>query len=171
MIKLYEKELTNEEHLQNFIADAPNAEEMIKRFKRNDILDDRNQISPSKLAAANPDCLVHVYEIPRMTRTKKDPVTGCIYDQYHGSDQIALHAEDVTIKVQGTSSEKYVVAAANIDSNFTTGFTDTLNNTHLDGWSMDGGNAIECDYFCTKVNVASCENANNALNQEWYNMF
>jgi hypothetical protein len=36
---------------------------------------------------------------------------------------------------------------------------------------MDGGKAIPCDYFCTKVNVASCENANNALNQEWYNIF
>ena len=36
---------------------------------------------------------------------------------------------------------------------------------------MDGGNAIPVNYFCTKVNVASCENANNAMNQEWYNMF
>jgi hypothetical protein len=36
---------------------------------------------------------------------------------------------------------------------------------------MDGGTAIPVNFFCTKVNVASCENANNALNQEWYNMF
>ena len=75
------------------------------------------------------------------------------------------------IKVQGTSSEKYVIAAANIDAEFTTGFTDAVNNTHLDGWSMDGGQAIPVNFFCTKVNVASCENANNALNQEWYNRY
>ena len=39
-----------------------------------------------------------------------------------------------------------------------------------DGWSMDE-NAAPVNFFCTKVNVASCENANNAINQEWYNMF
>ena len=178
MIKLYEKTLTNDEHLQNFIADAPNAEEMIARFRRNDILDERNEISPTLLAKANKDCLVHSYGIKRMTCTKKDLVTGCTYDQYHGSDQVALHAENVTIKVQGTSSEKYVIAAANIDSDFYdtanggTGFIDTATGESLGatGWSMDG-NAIPCNFFCTKVNVASCENANNALNQQWYNMF
>ena len=169
-IKLYEKGLTNDEHLQNFIADAPNAEEMVSRFRRNDILDEHGEISPTLLATANPDCLVHVYDIPRMTRTKKDKVDNCTYTQYHGSDQAVLSADTVTIKVQGTSSEKYVVAAANIDSNFKNGFIDQ-NGQHLDGWSMDGGNAIPCDFFCTKVNVASCENANNALNQEWYNLF
>lgn len=185
MVKLYEYGLSNDNHLENFIADAPNAEEMIKRYRRNDILHDerKTEIDPAKLAAANKDCLVHVYEIPRMTKTKKDKVYGCTYDQYHGSDKIALHAEGVVIKVQGTSSEKYVVSAANIDSDFwytdsdnpytPTGFIDIANNKELKevGWSMDGGNAIPCNFFCTKVNVASCENANNALNQEWYNMF
>ena len=123
-IKLYEKGLTNDEHLQNFIADAPNAEEMVSRFRRNDILDERGEISPTLLATANPDCLVHVYDIPRMTRTKKDKIDNCTYTQYHGSDQAVLNADTVTIKVQGTSSEKYVVAAANIDSEFKNGFTD-----------------------------------------------
>jgi hypothetical protein len=31
--------------------------------------------------------------------------------------------------------------------------------------------AIPVDYFCTKVNVASAEGTNNAINQEWYNKF
>lgn len=173
MIKVYEKGLTDEEHLQNFIADAPNAEEMLARSRRNDILDERGEISPTKLALANPDCLVHIYELTKegMTTTKKDKKKGCKYQQYHNSNTAILSADNVTIKVQGTSSEKYVVAAANIDADFTTGFTDTVNNTNIDKWSMDGGQAIPVDYFCTKVNVASCENANNALNQEWYNMF
>ena len=184
MIKLYENGLSDDQHLENFIADAPNAEEMIKRYRRNDILnDDRRVIDPAKLAEANKDCLVHVYEIPRMTKTKKDKVFGCKYDQYHGSKDIILHAEGVVIKVQGTSSEKYVISAANIDSDFyntsadnpytATGFIDTATGKELKevGWSMDGGTAIPCNFFCTKVNVASCENANNAMNQEWYNMF
>lgn len=84
------------------------------------------------------------------------------------------------IKVQGTSSEKYVLAAANLDTDFN--YTDNNNvpsgiidgATHKvleDGWSMDGGTAIPINFTCTKVNVASCENVNNAVNQEWYNLF
>lgn len=169
LIKLYEKGLTNEEHLQNFIADSTNAEEMIERYRRNDILDERGEISPRLLAQANPDCLVHVYTIPRMTTNKKDLVPNCSYTQYQGTTT-TLTAEDVTIKVQGTSSQNYIVSAANIDSEFNSGFTNA-EGVHIDSWSMDGGDAIPCNYFCTKVNVASCEHANNSLNQEWYNLF
>lgn len=181
MIKLYERELTTEEHLTNFIVDAPNAEEMIARYKRNDILDpDRKIIDPILLAKANPDCLVHVYEIPRMTIKKKDPVSGCKYSQYHNSDSPILRADNVMIKVQGTSSERYVDAAANIDTDFNytdtadiyppSGLIDTATGKRIEGWKMSE-NAIPIEFTCTKVNVASCENANNAMNQEWYNMF
>lgn len=172
LVKVYEKTLSNEEHLKNFIADAPSAEEMMIRFNRNDILDkERNEISPALLAQKNPNCLVHVYEVPRMPKTKKDEIAGCKYWQYLNSDTPWLSATDVTMKVQGTSSEKYVVAAANLDCDFSkNGFTNLINNQHLTGWSMSE-NAIPIDFACTKVNVASCENANNALNQEWYNMF
>lgn len=169
VVKVYEKGLTDEQHLQNFIADAPGAAEMIARYNRNNILDERNEISPTLLAKANPGCHVNVYEISRMTKTKKDKIPGCSFAQYLNSDQAHLTANNVTIKVQGTSSEKYVVAAANIDSDFTEGFIDA-NGNPVDGWSMNP-NSIPIDFTCTKVNVASCENANNALNQEWYNMF
>lgn len=169
LIKLYEKGLTNEEHLQNFIADSTNAEEMIERYRRNDILDERGEISPRLLAQANPNCLVHVYNIPRMTMNKQDLIHNCSYEQYQGTTT-PLTANNVTIGVQGTSSEKYVISAANIDSKFNNGFTNA-DGEHINGWSMDGGDAIPCNEFCTKVNVASCENANNPLNQEWYNLF
>ena len=181
MIKLYERELTTEEHLTNFILDAPNAEEMMARHKRNDILDpDRKIIDPILLAKANSDCLVHVYEIPRMTIKKKDPISGCKYSQYHNSDSPILRADNVMIKVQGTSSERYVDAAANIDTDFNymdtadiyppSGLIDTATGKRIEGWKMSE-NAIPIEFTCTKVNVASCENANNAMNQEWYNMF
>lgn len=182
LIKLYDDELSVDEHMDNFYADAPNAEEMVKRYRRNDIMDDErdNEISPYKLAMANPDCLVHIYDIPRIPTTKKDEVFPCKYEQYHASKTAKLTADGVMIKVQGTSSEKYVVAAANLDTDFNftdkgnvpSGIRDVASGKILtDGWSMDGGKAIPVDFFCTKVNVASCENANNALNQEWYNLF
>lgn len=182
LIKLYESDLDVEEHMDNFYADAPNAEEMIRRYRRNDIMDDNRdgEIDPLKLAVANPDCLVHIYDIPHIPTTKKDLTYPCSYEQYQGSSIAKLHADGVMIKVQGTSSEKYVVAAANLDTDFNftddgnipTGLIDTASGEKLEGgWSMDGGTAIPVDFFCTKVNVASCENANNAMNQEWYNMF
>lgn len=174
MIKLYEASLTDDQHLDNFIADAPNATEMVARFTRNDILnEDNGEISYTKLAEKNPDCRVHLYEMKRMTMNKKDPITNCKYAQYKGSKNAILTAEDVIVKVQGTSSAAYGLAAFNLDSEFTQGFTDALapvDNNHIDAWSMSS-TAIPVNYFCTKVNVASAEGTNNAINQEWYNKF
>jgi hypothetical protein len=100
LIKVYEKQLSNQDHLNNFIADAPDAKTMVARFNRNNILDaERGDISPKKLALANPDCLVHLYEIERIPTAKKDKVYNCTYDQYHGTDTSVLHADNVTIKV------------------------------------------------------------------------
>lgn len=170
LIKMYESHLSDTSHLNNFIADAPNAPEMIARFRRNDILDENDEISPTLLAAANPNCRVHMYEMARMTMHKSDPVENCNYTQYHGSKNAKLTASGVKVKVQGTSSAAYGLAAFNLDSDFENGFEDLENGTHIDKWAMTE-NSIPVDYFCTKVNVASSEGANNALNQEWYNRY
>ena len=182
LAKLYESELSIEEHMENFYSDAPNAEEMVRRYRRNDIMNDsiKTEIDMYKLAEANPDLLVHHYDVPHMPITKKDKTYPCSYEQYKGSRLANLSATGVMIKVQGTSSEKYVLSAANLDTDFQ--FTDNNNvpsglidtktgEVLVDGWSMDGGKAIPINYTCTKVNVASCENVNNAINQEWYNRF
>jgi hypothetical protein len=66
--------------------DAPNAAEMMARFVRNDILDERGEIDYRLLAQKNPDCRVHCYRIPRMTLNKDDKVKKCDYMQFHGSD-------------------------------------------------------------------------------------
>ena len=168
-MKVYEKHLTDTEHLSNFIMDAPNATEMVSRFNRNNILDERGEIDPQLLALRNPKCRVHCYEIPYMTTSKDIKVDNCNYIQYHGSKDAVLSASKVRTRVQGTSSAAYGVAAFNLDADFKGGF-DYPDGSHTKGWSMDD-EAIPVSYFTTKVNVASCENANNALNQEWYNRF
>lgn len=174
MIKVYQKHLSNDQHLQNFIADAPNATEMISRFNRNDIMDENGkEISYLKLIEKNPNCDVYLYDIPRMTKNKKDAVEGCSYRRYHGKTNPEQTAENVTIAVQGTSSAAYGLAAYNIDSEFTEGFTDYSNSTigeHIDNWAMTE-KSMPVNYFNTKVNVASCEQVNNALNQEWYDRY
>ena len=167
--KVYEKHLTDTEHLSNFIMDAPNATEIMARFKRNNITDSRGEIDPRLLAKNNPNCRVHCYEIPYMTTSKDVKVDDCNYIQYHGSENAVLTASKVRTRVQGTSSAAYGVAAFNIDADFKGGF-DYPDGSHTDKWGMDD-KAIPVSYFTTKVNVASCENANNALNQEWYNRY
>lgn len=173
MIKVYQRHLSNEQHLQNFIADALNATEMLARYNRNNILDDNGEISYNKLIEKNPNCDVYTYEIPRMTKNKKDFVENCTYRRYHGKTNPEQTSDNVTISVQGTSSAAYGLAAYNIDTNFVEGMMDYSNNStgeHIDSWSMTP-NSMPVSYFNTKVNVASCECVNNALNQEWYDRY
>lgn len=175
LIKHYTKHLTDEEHLNNFITDAPNPTEMMNRFRRNDILGGNGDISYEKLIAACPNLPIHVYDVSRMTTGKGDgdETNGCIYNQYLGSNTPHIHAENVIIKAQGTSSIEYILAAANIDSNFKKCSVLTKDGENINpkiGWSMDE-EALPINYWNTKVNVASCEGANNAIFQEWYNRF
>ena len=173
LIKIYKKHLTNEQHLNNFILDASNATEIINRYNRNNILDDNGEISYKKLIEKNPNCSVYTYEIKKMTTAKDDKVKGCTYARYKGSQQAQQVANNVTIKAQGTSSLAYILAAPNLDSEFTEGFTDYSKNSigeHIDGWQMSE-QAFPVNYFNTKVNIASCEGVNNALNQKWYNRY
>ena len=173
LAKLYETELSTNDHINNFCADAPNAEEMVKRFKRNNIISTSktNEIDMYELAKENPDCLVHYYEVSSMPIAKSTKIKGCKYAQYQGSNQAKYSANDVMIRVQGTSSEAYVLAAANLDTDFQGSLVDGKTQQPLpDGWSMDK-DALPINYACTKVNVASCENINNLVNQEWYNKF
>lgn len=190
LVKLYETHLDEEQHLTNFILDAPNATEMLNRFKRNDILNDSGEISYEKLSKANPDCLVHLYDVDKIPISKDSKFYVLIrnYKQYQ-NNELKLQAEDALYKVQGTSSAKYVVSAANLDTNFKpkakhfteAGYVDREYKPTLKdgqgkdllaqgGWAMDD-KALPCTYFTTKVNVASCEQANNSLNQEWYNQY
>ena len=167
LLKSYDRHLTDDQHLANFIADAYNAQEMIDRYRRNDILGDNGDISYTKLALAAPKVKIHLYDIPRMTAAKKDEVKGCTYQQFYGSAEAEVSATNVSIQGQGTSSSRYGISAFNLDSKFYDGF-DYADGTHSSKYSMTP-TSIPVNYFNTKVNVASCECANNALNQEWYN--
>lgn len=168
LIKFYKKHLTDKEHLANFIMDAPKAQEMKSRYDRNNILTKdaagNEYISPTLLAKANPDCNVFVYSVPYIPTSKKDVIdsTGnpecCSYIQYKGSDQAIRSYEGVKLRAQGTSSMAYGVSAYNLDAKFP------------EKWSLSN-ESIPVNYLNTKVNVASCEGANNALNQEWYNQY
>ena len=174
LIKFYARHLDYKEHLNNFIMDASSADIMMERYVRNNVYSkDPNgddYIAYDKVATNNPNCNVYIYEIPKIPTSKNDIVDNtlpesqdrtkcCKFIHYLGDPNTPLHQFDnVKMRAQGTSSMSYGISAYNLDTKFE------------EEWSLDD-EAIPVNYFNTKTNVASCEEANNALNQEWYNRF
>ena len=174
LMKVYERQLNEIEHLYNFILDAPTTQEMLDRFERNDILEN-GEISYSKLVAKNPGCRAYLYDIPHMTTSKDNKVEGCTYyeliNEYNDLNKPYYRGEGAITYVQGTSSAAYGTAAFNLRTDFLKkGVLYNKDGNEVAGWQVSD-NAIPINIACTKVNVASCENANNALNQEWYNKY
>ena len=171
VLKVYERKLSISEHLNNFILDAPNINEKIARFNRNDILGPNGDISYERLITNNPGCHAYLYYLPNGMTTGKEDEKPCNYSEYYNNiDKPILKADDALVFVQGTSSAAYGVAAFNVRTDFGDTIIYDGDGNILAGRKVSE-NSIPINYTCTKVNVASCENANNALNQEWYNRY
>lgn len=169
--KAYSASLTDDEHLDNFIADAPNGEEMVSRYERNQIVNSSGEIDPDILAEICPDLRVVILSVPRFTDGKKDKVSDTIIRHIlkGGRDVDNWTASSAIHCGQGTSSEYYGDSARNIDISSPNGF-DLDNGTHIDLYSMTE-NSIGVNYFNIKLNVASSENANNSRNADDYHLF
>ena len=171
-IKAYENDLTKYEIHDNWIADAPDAEEMVNRYKRNDIYDQNGSIDIQKLATARPNLRILQLEATKMTSGKDDKVTTRVTHTYKAGGKLHCFTSDgVIMKAQGTSSMQYGAAAYNLDLEFLNGFTfQDEEATHTDYYSMTA-NSIGVNYFNIKLNVASSENANNVVMADEYNSF
>ena len=82
-MKAYTAYLSDKEILDNFIADAPNAEEMIARYERNDIYDENGNLDPDKLAEKCPQLKIIKITCPQFTTDKdekiKDTTIQCVH--------------------------------------------------------------------------------------------
>ena len=120
LVKAYPMYITRDNHIDNFIMDAPNASEMVKRYDRNDILDVSGEINYEKLIEKNPQLRVWTYDIPYLTNTKDDKVKNCHFHQFWGDGTSYYQLSGTgTMRVQGTSSVEYIRGAANTDIEFT----------------------------------------------------
>lgn len=170
-MKAYENNLSNQEILDNFIADAPDADEMVSRYMRSQIYDEKGNISPEKVASVCPDLRVITIAAERMTTSKKDSVPCSVTHIYQsGGDGHCFRCENAVMKVQGTSSAAYGEAGYNLDIDLSSGELVFDDNTTAHAYAMTE-NSIPVDYFNLKVNIASSENANNTVLADDYNTF
>lgn len=184
--KVYNMSLSDEEILNNFIADARNAEEMIDRYDRNQIYDPNNNylLTPEYLAEMCPDLRIIKIECPRFTTDKKDFVGGTNIEMiYKNGDPILdnWYTTDCVHSGQGTSSNNYGPSGRNLDlilKKYSKDGTDYNSDPHIyykDGTEVSKvaltRTSVPVNWFNIKVNIASSENANNALLQRRYNQY
>lgn len=170
-MKSYMMNLTDDEILDNFIADAKNAEEMIERYTRNDITDVSGELNPDLLAEKCPDLRVIKISAPTFTTGKKNEVSDTTIQQIYKNGRAVEDnwTATGTHKGQGTSSDHYGESARNIDINCKGGFT-FGDDSQGSKYALTE-NSVPENYFNIKVNVASSENANNALLADEFNSF
>ena len=182
--KVYDISLDNEKILDNFIADARTAEEMINRFKRNQIYGGNNKLTAEALAEACPWLRVIKISAPRFTASKSDNVGNTIIQQIYGQGRSIDNwvAYDAVHSGQGTSSNNYGAAGRNLDIKVriveddngnpinTNPFFLLSNNEMVDKVSLTD-TSIPVDYFNIKVNIASSNNITNSIIANRYNRF
>lgn len=170
-MKAYMMNLTNDEILDNFIADAKNAEEMVNRYNRNNILNASGELDPDTLAERCPDLRIIKISAPTFTSGKSNEVSGTTVQQIYKNGRATEDNWTATgsHKGQGTSSNAYGESARNVDIKLSGGFTFGDGSTG-DKYAMTENSVAE-NYFNIKVNVASSENANNPVFADDYNEF
>lgn len=181
--KVYNKGLSDSDILNNFISDARSAEEMLSRYDRNQIYVE-GALDPKHLAEMCPDVRVILIDCPHFTNDKSDYVGGtnieCIYKN---GDPVYDNwtTTDCVHSGQGTSSNNYGPSGRNMDlimKKFSKKGVAYNSDPHIylgDGTEVTKVSltreSIPVNYFNIKVNIASSENANNALLQRRYNEY
>lgn len=168
-MKSYTMNLTDDEILDNRIADAKNADEMVERYMRNQITGADGNIDPDILAEKCPELRIIKISAPHFTTGKKNEVSDTIVQHIYkgGRKNEDNWTASGSHKGQGTSSEYYGESARNIDLNLSGGFT-LSDGTNINKYGMTD-HSVPVKYFNIKLNVASSENLNNAFLAQEYN--
>jgi hypothetical protein len=188
-MRIYEKSLTEDEILTNFKADGFTYEEKINRYKRNSepLLQQETYMLDEleTLASKLPNLRIICISAPVFTNDKGNKVQDTTIDYfyhkgYESGDTPRWTAINCRHSGQGTSSNEYGHAGRNLDLIMDkSGYEDTTGVKPIitleDGTTTQKvaltQSSIPVNYFNIKVNIASSENANNALLAKRYNRF
>ena len=180
-MKAYSSFLSDKQILDNFIADARTGTEKADRYLRNQIYNAlTGKLTPEDLANACPDLRIIKISAPRFTKGKPggkwDKVKGTTIEMIYknGREEDNWIATGCQHTGQGTSSNAYGQAGRNLDliMKAKDGAVITIKDTNEVKKKVSLTEAsVPVDYFNIKVNIASSENANNALLQKRFDRY
>lgn len=174
-MKAYSTSLSDRDILNNFIADARDAEEMISRYERNQIYKE-GSLDPEFLAEKCPDLRVIIVDAPWFTNDKSNKVEGTTIRMiYKNGDPILDNwtCKNAKHSGQGTSSNEYGYSGRNMDlimdgDEVVFILGDGVQTSKTITLTRD---SVPTDYLNIKVNIASSENQNNAQMANRYNEY
>ena len=174
--KVYNTSLSAQNILNNFIADARTADEMVDRYTRNQIYDENKKLTAEALAEKCPWLRVYKVSAPRFTSSKSDKISDTTIQQiYHGGDAILDNwiAHNSQHSGQGTSSNNYGAAGRNLDfiMNGDDAYFELGDGTTITNEITMTRQSVPVAYLNAKVNIASSNNLTNALLANRYNKF
>lgn len=109
-IRVYEKALTDDEMLSNFIIDRTTTDEMVTLFENNEVMDEEGaSVDIEKLRAKGRSVLriVGDVELVNQTNNKKFEVPADVYFYSAYGKEYDFVARGVGLRIQGTSSTTY----------------------------------------------------------------
>ena len=162
-IRVYDTNLSREQILNNWIADTQDIDEMLVRYRRNNVYDEYGNITIPMLPAGLPYMIIECPELPQYKGDKKT-VNVTYVDP--ASSARSFTADGAEADVQGTSSQYY--PRKNYKIKFKKSGFDLENGEHVSKYALrDGG--VPTNAFCFKADVASSEGANNVELARLYN--
>ena len=160
-LRFYNRNLGDDEQLNNFICDRPTLGERIEAKNRNAIYDISGNLTIASLPATIPYIVLQCEALPK---SKGDKKSGSMYFVDKLRPDRCFSASGCQFDVQGTSSAGYPIK--NFKVKFKSGITYNDGRTD-DGYPiLEGGLISEC--LCLKADYASSEQANNVMLVDYY---
>lgn len=109
-VRIYDRALSDDEMLSNFMVDRSTADEMVILFQKNDILNDEtDEVDIDKLRAQGKSVMRIVGDVDLVNQTNNKkfevPVDVYFYSQY--GKEYDFVARNIGLRIQGTSSTTY----------------------------------------------------------------
>lgn len=161
-LRFYNRNLSDEEQLNNFICDRSTIAERIAVKERNEIYDISGNLTIGSLPPSIPYLVMQCEELPQYKGDKKKKKSIQFVDRLRPDRSFT--AQDCQFDVQGTSSAGYPIK--NFKVKFGSGI-DYTDGRHEDGYPiLEGGLISKC--LCLKADYASSEQANNVMLVDYY---